>query len=128
MTTVSKREELRESYMQGWYRMDIELLLSSTSSEFVFDDPAEPGPVTRTMLANYMQRWHRRTCALGADNQWKLTHESRQDKDGILTDWEWWEVIGTDLQGAAIIVTSDDGVLFERITYFERNLPRAWAT
>jgi hypothetical protein len=128
MKTVSKREELRESYMQGWYRMDLELLLSSTSSEFVFDDPAEPGPVTRTMLANYMQRWHRRTCALGADNQWKLTHESRQDKDGILTDWEWWEVIGTDLQGAAIILTSDDGVLFERITYFERNLPRAWAT
>lgn len=128
MKTLSKREALRENYLQGWYRMDIELLLASTSSEFVFDDPAEPEPVTRDMLAGYMQRWDKRTRALGADNQWKLTHELRQDKDGILTDWEWWEVKATDLQGAALILTGDHGVLLERITYFERNLPRAWVT
>ena len=39
-----------------------------------------------------------------------------QDKDAILTDWEWWEVSGTSLQGAAVVLTSDAGVLLERIT------------
>ena len=126
MKTLSKREEYRECYMRGWYQMDIELLHSTTHSGFVFEDPAEPEPITRAMLVGYMQRWDQRTRALGANNQWKLTHESRQDKEGILTDWEWWEVHGTDLQGAALILTSDDGVLFERITYFERNVSRAW--
>ena len=117
----SKRIELRESYMQGWYQMDIEMLLASTASGFIFDDPAEPESITRATLPAYMQRWDKRARALGGNNQWRLTHESRIDENGILTDWEWWEVIDCGLQGAALVLTGDTGVLLERITYFDRD-------
>ena len=118
----SKRIELRENYMQGWYRMDIDMLLASTAEEFIFDDPAEPEAVTRATLLAYMQRWNKRTGTLGGNNQWRLTHESRIDKNGVLTDWEWWEVIDSGLQGAALVLTGNAGVLLERITYFDRNV------
>ena len=106
--------------MQGWYQMDLELLLQTTAREFIFDDPAEAAPVDRDGLGGYMERWDRRMKALGGDNQWRLTHQLRQDENGLLTDWEWWEVIGTGVQGAAVIVTSDEGVLLERLAYFDR--------
>ena len=116
----SKRIELREAYIQGWYAMDTGLSVGACSETFIFDDPAEPEPVTRDGLAAYMLRWDQRTRALGADNQWRLTHEVRQDDGELLIDWEWWELLGTDLEGAAFVLTGNDGVLLERITYFER--------
>ena len=116
----STRIELRERYIQGWYQMDLDLLLSATAPRFVFDDPAEPEPVTREMLASYMQSWDRRMRAAGGINEWIFPHETRQDQDGILTDWEWWQVTGSDLQGTALVLTSDEGVFLERITYFDR--------
>ena len=119
---MSKRIELRTHYMQGWYEMNADLLLVSTAPDFYLDDPAEPESVTRATLADYMRRWDARTRRLGATNEWILTHEVRQDKDGILTDWEWWELVGTPLHGAALIQTSDDGMLLERITYFDRGI------
>lgn len=107
--------------MRGWYEMDAELLLSTTTTDFIFDDPAEPEPVTRDGLVGYMHRWDKRTREQGANNEWILSLESRQDKEGILTDWEWWELVGSDLSGSAVVQTCDDGVMFERITYFNRN-------
>lgn len=106
--------------MEGWYEMDAEKLLSSIADTFIFDDPAEPEPVTKDTLLAYMASWDHRTKKAGSQNEWTLSHEVRKDKNGILTDWEWWELNGTKMQGAAVITTSDDGVLLERITYFER--------
>lgn len=120
--SADKRIALRENYMQGWYRMDLDLLLNTTAPDFIFDDPAEAAPVGRAGLAGYMQRWDQRLSALGGDNRWRLTHQLRQDQQGLLTDWEWWEVLGTGVQGSAVIVTGDDGVRLERITYFDRAL------
>lgn len=102
--------------------MNAGILLAATATDFVFDDPAEPGPVTRDTLAAYMKRWDQRTRAMGADNQWILTHQMRLDKDGVLTDWLWWEVVATPMQGAAVVLTGNDGVMLERIAYFDRNL------
>lgn len=118
----SSRIDLRNRYMEGWYRLDIDLLLRSTAADFVFDDPAEPEPVTRDALPAYMRRWQERMRAAGGDNEWRLEHCSRQDRDGLLTDWEWWQVLGTGFQGAAVVLTGDTGVLLERITYFDRDL------
>ena len=36
---MTKRAELRELYIAGWYEMDSEKLLNSTTSNFIFDDP-----------------------------------------------------------------------------------------
>ncbi len=123
-----KRLELRESYIEGWYQMNADVLLAATATDFIFDDPAEPGPVTRDMLAAYMKRWDRRTRAIGADNQWNLTHQMRLDNDGVLTDWLWWEVIDTPLQGAAVVLTGNDGVMLERIAYFDRSIKHSGVT
>jgi hypothetical protein len=118
----SKRIELREKYRQGWYQMDLDMLLATTAPDFIFDDPAEPEPVSRAALADYMQRWDTRVRALGSDNEWCLTHQSRNDNNGVLTDWEWWQVTGTAIQGAAVVLTGNDGVQLERITYFDRDI------
>ena len=115
-----RRIELREAYMQGWYQMDADMLVAACAPGFVFDDPAEPEPVTLDQLPAYMRRWDERTRALGSNNQWRLTNEVREARDGILTDWEWWELLDTPLQGSAIVLTGDEGVILERITYFDR--------
>ncbi len=119
---MSRRIELREAYMRGWYELNSDLLIESTAAEFFFDDPVETDPVKRKDLAEYMWRWEQRARARGGNNQWTLSLESRQDEDGILTDWEWWELDKANLCGVAVVQTSDAGVLFERITYFDRNL------
>ncbi len=118
---MEKRFALRARYMEGWYELNADKLVSSVTDDFIFDDPAEPEPVTKAGLAAYMKRWDERTRALGSTNEWSLSHEMRQDKDGILTDWEWWELHGANLQGSAYILTSDDGVMLEKITYFDRD-------
>ena len=119
---MSKRADLRARYIQGWYDMNAEDLLATTVEDFVFEDPAEPEPVTRDMLPDYMHRWDNWTRKLGADNRWALKNEVRQDKNSILTDWEWWELKDTEICGTAIVQTNDDGVLSELITYFDRNI------
>ena len=70
-----------------------------------------------------MHRWDSWTRKAGANNQWILEEEVRQDKNGILTDWEWWGLVGTEIFGMALIKTRDEGVFLERITYFDRNNP-----
>ena len=117
---MAKRHDLRQRYMEGWYEMDIEKLQSSVAPGFVFDDPVEPEPVTRDMLAGYMERWDRRTRAAGSTNEWLLTDHVRKDKDGVLTDWSEWALVGTALRGMELVKTTDEGVLLERITYFDR--------
>ncbi len=117
---MTKRAELRARYIEGWYEMDAEKLFSSVTDGFIFDDPAEPVPISKEMLPDYMVRWNEMVRALGGDNEWILTHEVREDKNGVLTDWEWWEIVDTGLCGAAFVLTSDEGVFLERITYFDR--------
>lgn len=82
---------------------------------FQFNDPAEPAPGARDGLAACTTRWDGHP---GGPDDWILQDEVRQAKDGILTDWMWWAVVGTDLTGAALVMTSHEGVFLERITHF----------
>jgi hypothetical protein len=114
---LADRFALRAQYIAGWYEMDAEKLVSATRDDFIFDDPAEPAPVSRLGLQEYMWRWQKHA---QFKNEWILQHQTREDKDGVLTDWLWWEVVGTKLCGAAVVKTSDAGVFLERIVYFKR--------
>ena len=120
-----RRLAMRETYMRGWYEQDIDLLLATTAPDFIFDDPVEPYPIDRAGLNGYMLRWNERMSALGGANEWRLTYHQRQDCCGLITDWEWWEVIGTGVEGTAVVLTSDRGVILERITYFDRETRNA---
>ena len=115
---MSDRYQLRARYIEGWYEMDAQKLLTATTDDFLFDDPKEPEPVTRADLPGYMERWRNRVNNM---NEWNLQHYVREDKDGTLTDWHWWELVGTGIAGAAVVKTSNAGVFLERLAYFERN-------
>ena len=119
---MKNRYQHRACYMEGWYEMEEQKLLSSTVDEFIFEDPRESAPVNRKQLGGYMRRWDAWTQSEGASNLWKLDYEVRQDKEGLLTDWEWWELTGTDIRGMAFVVTSDQGVVIEKIAYFDRKI------
>jgi len=112
---MTRREELRADYIAGWYEKDLAKLMRSTRADYQFLDPAEAAPIRRGDIEAYMKSWDARA---QGQNDWILEHETRQDKDGILTDCHWWQVIGTPLRGAAVVMTSDEGVFFERIAYF----------
>ena len=54
---MSKRAQHRARYIEGWNSMDAGKLLSSTTENFVFDDPADPAPITKVDLVRYMPVW-----------------------------------------------------------------------
>jgi hypothetical protein len=53
---MSKRTQHRARYIEGWNTMDAEKLLGSVTDDFPFDDPTEPEPITKAMLAAYLPR------------------------------------------------------------------------
>ena len=66
---MSKREEKRKAYGEGWDTWNADLLLSSLTDDFVFDDPAMPEPVIKANMEEYMAGWEDRvkqrlTCEL----------------------------------------------------------------
>ena len=66
---MTTRFKLRARYIEGWYELDADKLVSATSNDFIFDDPAELTPVNRESLAEYMIRWDERTRLLGSINE-----------------------------------------------------------
>ncbi len=92
---MSKRAELRALYIEGWNTMNAEKLVSAVADEFLFDDPADPEPVTKAALADYMPRWPERAKALGATFEFEMSDKVVQDRDGVLLEWHWWKLAGT---------------------------------
>ena len=98
--------------------MDAALLLASITDDFVFDDPTDPEPITKATVADYMPVWPNKAAELGADFEFDIIDKVVQDHEGILLEWYWWRLVGTDVEGTAVIKTSDDGVFSERLTYY----------
>ena len=117
---MTDRFSHRASYIDGWYTLDAEKLVSSVTNDFVFDDPALGELVTKAALAEYMISWEDKIRTLGGTGEWELSDIVNHDQDGVLVCWEWWKCIGSGLEGAAIVKTTDAGVLSERIVYYHR--------
>ena len=115
---MSKRSELRARYIAGWETMDAEMLVSSVADDFVFDDPAEAGPITKAELAGYMPVWPEKAKALGTEFDFHIVDKVVQDREGVLLEWYWWRLVGTDVEGSAVIKTTDEGVVSERLSYY----------
>ncbi len=120
---MSKRAELRAQYIEGWDTMDAEKLVSAVADSFEFDDPSDPEPITKTNLISYMPVWPERAKALGAAFRFEIIDKVVQDKDGVLLEWYWWKLIGTDVEGTAVIKTTDEGVVSERLSYYKTPWP-----
>lgn len=67
-----------------------------------------------------MLDWAERVNTAGTTGEWALSDVVNVDAAGVLICWEWWKVLDTSLEGAAIVKTTDAGVISERIVYFER--------
>jgi len=120
---LSKRAQHRARNIDGWNTMGARKLLASVIDDFAFDDPADPGPVTKATLVDYMPVWPGKAEALGAAFKSDIAYKVVQDQDGVLLEWYWWRLTGTDFEGSAVIKTSDDGVISERLTYYRMPWP-----
>ena len=114
----SKRVELRQMYGRGWDTWDSELLCSSLAEGFFFDDPALRERITIETMPEYMASWKERVKALGGTGEITSRDRVRQDVDGGYITWHWWGFEGTNYEGSAVTKTTDEGVLYERITYY----------
>ncbi len=115
---MSKRAYYRALYGEAWKTMDGEKLISAVADGFVLDDPALPEPVTKANLPEYIASWDERTKAAGATGEMEISDIVAQDKDGVLLEWNWWKFPGTDMEGAGLLKTTDEGVVSERIAYY----------
>ena len=43
-----------------------------------------------------------------------------KDDELPATVWCWWQAVGTELQGCALVKVGEEGVLHEKIAYFSR--------
>ncbi len=120
---MSLRRDHRARYIEGWNTMDAARLLASITDDFVFDDPADPAPITREGLVAYMPVWPERAAGLGGSFDFEMTDRVVQDQGGFLTEWYWWRLTGTGVTGSALIRTCDAGVMYEKLTYFQTPWP-----
>jgi hypothetical protein len=86
---MSKRTQHRARYIEGWNTMDAEKLLGSVTDDFPFDDPTEPEPITKAMLAAYLPRWPEKAEALSTLFEFDIIDKIVEDKDGVLLEWYW---------------------------------------
>jgi hypothetical protein len=70
-----------------------------------------------------MPRWPEKAGALGAGFAFEIVDKVVRDQDGVLLEWYWWRLAGTDVEETAVIKTTDDGVLSERLTYYKTPWP-----
>ena len=117
---MTDRFSHRETYIDGWYTLDADKLISSVTDDFVFDDPALTELITKATLAKYMVAWEEKVRSLGGTGEWELSNVVNHDQGGVLVCWEWWKCVGSGLEGAAIVKTTDAGVLSECIVYYPR--------
>jgi hypothetical protein len=120
---MSKRAELRAQYIEAWETMDAEKLVSAVAEGFEFDDPADPEPITKSKLARYMPIWPEKAKALGGEFRFEIADKVVRDQDGVLLEWYWWRLVGTAVEGAAVIKTTDEGVVSERLSYYNTPWP-----
>ena len=110
-------------YADGWMKGDLETILSSVSSDYVFDDPNE-GQITKENLPTYMGQLKEIVSSLrGTESETQLMELSEivtQEEEDGLTAWCWWEIPGTEIKGSGLIKVGPEGVRSERLTYYTK--------
>ena len=110
-------------YADGWMKGDLETILSSVSSDYVFDDPNE-GQITKEHLPTYMGQLKELISSLrGTESETQFMELSEivtQEEGDGLTAWCWWEIPGTGIKGSGLIKVGPEGVRSERLTYYTK--------
>ena len=118
MTTA----ERIEIYLRGWETGDASLLLSQTVEAFFFDDPNR-GIIARADYEAYVAEIWDEAREYRGDHQLDHLEDlseivSKDEDDGTVTVWFWWEIAGTPIEGSSLVKMSREGVLSESICYY----------
>ena len=123
---MSVRQHI-ETYLKGWELGDGALSLSVTADSFCYDDP-NTGRIPREEFVQFVEDFKSAAIDMGGalDANPFLQYSDVVIKDDALPAivWCWWQAVGTELQGCALVKVGEEGVLHEKIAYFSR-LPDA---
>jgi hypothetical protein len=112
-----------DSYLKGWELGDGALSLSVTADNFCYDDP-NTGRIPRDGFVEFVEDFKRATIEMGgavdANPFLQYSDVVIQDDGDPVTVWCWWQAVGTELQGCALVKVGEQGVLHEKIAYFSR--------
>ena len=112
-----------QTYLEGWELGDGALSLSVTADSFCYDDP-NTGRIQRNKFVEFVEDFKRAAVEMGGavDANPFLQYSDVVIKDDELpvTVWCWWQAVGTELQGCALVKVGEQGVLHEKIAYFSR--------
>ena len=115
--------QIIDTYLQGWELGDGALSLSVTTDSFCYDDP-NTGRIERHQFIEFVEDFKRAAIEMGGaeDANPFLQYSDVVIKDDELpaTVWCWWQAVGTELQGCALVKVGEQGVLHEKIAYFSR--------
>ncbi len=115
--------QIIDTYLQGWELGDGALSLSVTADSFCYDDP-DTGRIERHKFVEFVEDFKRAAIAMGgAENARPFLQYSDvviKDDELPATVWCWWQAVGTELQGSALVKVGEQGVLHEKIAYFSR--------
>ncbi|MCP4332351.1 MAG: hypothetical protein GY785_06820 [Gammaproteobacteria bacterium] len=112
-----------DTYLKGWELGDGALSLSVTAPGFCYDDP-NTGRIPRDEFVQFVEDFKSAALemggALNANPFLQYTDVVIKDDELPATVWCWWQAVGTELQGCALVKVGTDGVLHEKIAYFSR--------
>ena len=115
--------QIIETYLKGWELGDGALSLGATANSFCYDDP-NTGRIPRDEFVAFVEDFKRAAIEMGAAENANpfLRYSDIVIKDDELpaTVWCWWQAVGTELQGSALVRVGEEGVLHEKIAYFSR--------
>ena len=115
--------QIIETYLKGWELGDGALSLSVTAQSFCYDDP-NTGRIPRHEFVQFVEDFKSAAVDMGGDENANpfLQYSDVVIKDDQLpaTVWCWWQAVGTELQGCALVKVGEEGVLHEKIAYFSR--------
>jgi hypothetical protein len=118
-----KIRQIIGTYLKGWELGNGALSLSVTADSFCYDDP-NTGRIPRDKFVEFVEDFKRAAIEMGgtANANPFLQYSDVVIKDDELpaTIWCWWQAVGTDLQGSALVQVGEEGVLHEKIAYFSR--------
>ena len=115
--------QIIETYLKGWELGDGALSLSATADSFCYDDP-NTGRIPRNEFVAFVEDFKRAAIEMGAaENATPVLRYSDvviKEDELPATVWCWWQAVGTELQGSALVRVGEEGVLHEKIAYFSR--------
>ncbi len=115
--------QIIDTYLKGWELGDGALSLSVTANSFCYDDP-DTGRIPRDEFVQFVEDFKSAAVEMGgapnANPFLQYTDLVIKDDELPATVWCWWQAVGTELQGCALLKVGKEGVLHEKIAYFSR--------